>query len=162
MGAGDEEAQARRFLRNGRVQNGLHVDALLEQLRRQARRLQRAAHDGRHDGQARAGAGVDAGGLGAFQEIPAARLQGLYPLRLFQHALERGQRGRRHWRRHAYAVQKAGREELQVFDQGAFSGNVAAAAGQRFAQRAHPDVHVAAIQAEVFADAQAGGAHHAQ
>ncbi|MCY1521775.1 hypothetical protein D9M68_566020 [compost metagenome] len=49
-----------------------------------------------------------------------------------------------------------------MLDQGGFAGDVAAAARQRFAQGAHPDIDVLAVDAEMFADAVAAGAHDAQ
>ncbi len=49
-----------------------------------------------------------------------------------------------------------------MFDQGALARDVAAAARQRFAERAHPDVHIAAAQAEVFLNAETSAAQDSE
>ena len=46
-----------------------------------------------------------------------------------------------------------------MFHQRGFAGDIAAAARQRLAEGAHPDVDVLAVQAKVFADAVAARAH---
>ena len=50
---------------------------------------------------------------------------------------------------------KPGRGVPQILDQRLAAGDVAAATAERLAERAHPDVDVAAIDAEVLADAAA-------
>lgn len=162
VGARNKEAQARGFFRDGRVQDGLDVDAMIEQLGRKAGRLERAADDGGHDGQALAGAGVDASGAGLREELLSARLQGLHEVGHVLHAFERGEGGGGHGRRHADTVEEAGSEEFQMLDQGTFAGDIAATGGQGLAQCAHPDVDIAAVQPEVFADAVAAFAHYPQ
>ena len=49
-----------------------------------------------------------------------------------------------------------------MFDEGGFARDISAAAGERFAEGAHPDVHAGTIEPKVFAYAFAGGAHDSE
>ncbi|EXI67521.1 MAG: hypothetical protein AW07_04517 [Candidatus Accumulibacter sp. SK-11] len=49
-----------------------------------------------------------------------------------------------------------------MLDQGTLAGNVAATSGEGLAQRAHPDVDVAAVDAKVLPDAEAAVSHDAK
>ena len=162
MAAAQKEAQPRRAFLDRRIGDRLYVDAALEHCIGIFCRLQRVLDDCRNHRVAGAGADVDAALARLVQKQLAARLQAQHALRLgFQdaHGL---QRRRRDWRRDADAVEKTRCGVLEVFHQRSFAGDVAAAGGQRLAQRAHPDIDGAAFEAEMFADAAAACAHDAE
>ncbi len=124
--------------------------------------VERVAQNHRDDRRAAAGAGIQAALAGQGEELLGALVEPGHALGLGFEQPQRGQGRGRVGRRHAGGVDEAGRRVLQVFDQGRRAGDVAAATAQRLAERAHPDVDVAGIDAEVLADAASARAEHAQ
>ena len=98
--------------------------------------------------------------IASCQEELGVAAQRCERLGLGLHLAQRGQRRRGVRRGHPGAEDEPGRRVLQVLDQRLAAGDVAAAAGQRLRQRARPELDVAAVDAEVLADAAAAGAEH--
>ena len=160
---GDEEPQPGGLLFDGRMQDRLHVDAALEQRLRQLQAVHRVADDHRHDGRA-------LGSVPVFRPRSRARLQ-----EQLEHARASAPRAPARPRAVAArpsaaaalagvmppAEHEARGGVLQVLDQGLAAGDVAAAAAERLAERAHPDVDVGGRNVEMLADAAAVRAQHA-
>ena len=126
------------------------------------RQSHRVADDARDDGAAVAHAGVDAARAARVEEEAGApcRLRDELGVRL--ELAQRAERGGRVRRRDADGVDEAGGRVLEVLDERVRPGDVAAAARERLRQRAHPQLDVGAVDAEVLADAAAGRAEHAE
>ena len=106
-------------------------------------------------------AGVQAGLAGQRQEQCGQFTKPPQVLRLAADRADRRERCRRGGWWHADAVDEARRRVLEELDELPASADVAAAAGQRLRHRARPELDVGAVDAEVFADATAGRAEHA-
>src|SRR5690606_2300245 len=100
--------------------------------------------------EALAGPDIEAGLPGGLQKELSASLETRHPLRLAPHHLDGGERGRGERRRHADAVDEAWCRVLEILDEVRAAGDVAPAAGQRLAQRSHPEVDVAGIDAALL------------
>ena len=109
-----------------------------------------------------AGGGVQPGSLGQRQEELAVALQAHDAFGLGLDHPQRGQCCRGQWRREADGVHHARRLILQDVDQLLLARYVAAARGQRLAQRAHPDVDRIGIDAEMLRTAMSLGTEDAE
>src|SRR5882762_6918293 len=156
-----EEAQARRGLLDRWIEDRLHVDAALLEPVAYLQGVQRVAEDGGDHCAASREAGVDALLLGQPQEQPRPLVEPRNLLRVGLQLAQGLERRRGVRRRNAHAVDEPTRAVLEELDQLLAAADVAAAGGEALAQRAHPEVDVGTVDAEVLADARPGLPHHA-
>src|SRR5215469_13177332 len=158
----DEETQPRRTLLHRRVDDLLHVDAAAVEGGREPAGLERTVRDRGNDRKAGAEPRVDAESARQLEEPAAALAQHLGALRLTAQDPQRRERRGGDRRRHADAVEESGCGALEMLDQGALAGDIAATGGERLAESSHPDVDITALQPEVLLDTEAAAAHHAE
>jgi len=144
-----------------RIKDRPGVDALLEEPLRHEHRLGRAAEDHRDDRRVAARAGVEAHVGAELEEQVGPLAEPGEPPRLAADHADRLQGRRRVGGRAGRGEHERGRGVAEVADQPLRPGQIAPLGAECLADRAHPQVALAGVDAEEVADAATLGPHGA-
>jgi len=149
---GEEEPDPGRRLAHGRIEDRLGIDAPFEEQLRDEDRPVRAADDDRDNGRVGARAGVEIAVGGELEEQLRPLAEPRHAPRLALDDSEPLEGRRRVWRRAGCGEDECRRRVAEVADEPLAPGEVAAAGAEGLADRPHPQVPLARIDAEVVAD----------
>ena len=151
-----------RALGNRGMDDRLDDDAAAEEGPGKQQAFDRVADDDRNDRGSAGKTGVEAAFAREGEEEARQLMEPGDALGLAPQERQGRERGGRVGRRDADAVDEPGGSVLEVFDERGGTRDVAAAAGERLGERAHPQLDAGAIDVGVLADTASGTAHGSQ